>query len=121
MHMVAESSNRKTKQSGTGGNTCVNADRQKVTIPYSQTHQKREKEDQAMMQTLTKNELALICNALGNEVDRCNEVMEEAKTGSDALSAFAGHIAECRRDALRGIMHKINATMNDGCKRIKID
>ena len=68
-----------------------------------------------MMQTLTKTELAWIYSALEKDVDRFEEMMKLAEAENNA---FAGHIAECRRNGLCGVMHKINTGLTDGSKRI---
>ena len=70
-----------------------------------------------MMQTLTKTEIAWIYSALENEVDRLNSMMNIARSENHP---FAGHYAECRRDGLRGVMHKLHTALNEGSKRIGI-
>ena len=68
-----------------------------------------------MMQTLTKNELKWIYFALEKEVNESIEVINQSEN-----NGLVRHLAECKRDALRGTMHKIQTTLSDGSKRIGI-
>jgi len=68
-----------------------------------------------MMQTLTKKELAWIYSALEKEVNEAIEVMNQSENNN-----LVRHLAECKRDALRGTMHKIHTALNESSKRIGI-
>ena len=68
-----------------------------------------------MMQTFTKTELAWIYASLDKEVNHNIQVISKTKVGS-----LEYHLAEHKRDTLRGVMHKIHTVLNDGSKRICI-
>lgn len=68
-----------------------------------------------MMQTLTKTELAWIYSALEKEVKQNVNIMNQFEVGS-----LEYQLAEHKRDAFRGTMHKIHSVLNDGSKRICI-
>lgn len=67
------------------------------------------------MQTLGKNELKWIYYALEKEVNEAIEVMNQSEN-----NGLVRHLAECKCDALRGTMNKIQTTLTDGSKRIGI-